>query len=313
MLFRSRSDEIVSNRTPARPDPALWPITNTPPNRDSLVTVVIWGLAGIWYNNRKPAEPFLEVGFHSGHPQHPHSLQVRIYEDCVAGSPVNLPASLPTMKLMAVGGGPPNVFQTTESPFDRMAAPDPTHDMDLRWMPDLESFPFYSDVLPKNKYPGPRLRLLNGTLYTRVKTNNRFCLIDVDQPSNCVDYGPIALYMAAAIEGSSASLQINSQTPIALNKPGVKYQIVFRNMCDSCTHDQNGPAETDWNDFHYNRKILIVPNNRTKVGLKVKQPTVPGAEADFCTGGFPPLSDERKRANDEAPCSADGYGHTSGS
>src|SRR5689334_13593066 len=73
----ARSDEIVSNRTPARPDPALWPITNTPPNRDSLVTVVIWGLAGIWYNNRKPAEPFLEVGFHSGHPQHPHSLQVR--------------------------------------------------------------------------------------------------------------------------------------------------------------------------------------------------------------------------------------------
>jgi hypothetical protein len=307
ILAQKRNKPARTNQI-ATVDASKWPITNSPPSPDSFVTAIIWGLSGIWY--RKPifGSPSLEVGFHTGHSSHRHQLNVRIYittgGGCEPGPQVNLPARINSITLRAVGGSAPNAFQTS-GPFRRDQPSSLEGDMDIRWMPDLDRFPFYPEVYSKNAYPGHRLSIMNGTLYTRVKTQSTFSLVDVDQPnSNGLDYGPMALYMATAIEGTSASLQINGMSPIPLPKNGdTKYQIVFRNECDDCQlPDQSSTDETRWNDFHHNRKIVRLPNKRTKYGLRVKTPVRPGAQPNFCYEGLKILQ------NDEAPCSATGFG-----
>lgn len=301
---------------PAAVAPLKWPVTNTPPSRDSFVTAVIWGLAGIWYKG--PGSPSFEVGFHPGHPQHPHGLKIRIFKNpgCVDITPDLLPTTINRIRLTADTTSTPTVFETNEAPFDRTRpepTPDPDRDKDFRWMPDLHGPPFYPETSGTNAYPGPRLSISKGTLYTRVKTNSTFCLVDVRRPNTCLEnFGRIALYMAAAIEGTSASLLINEVFPIPLPKvpTDVKYQIVFRNECDGIAcqaHDQTSPDETRWNDFHHNRNIIRVPFGGIKYGLKTNIRAERAALPDFCYGDLEKF-DKTKTANDEAPCSATGFG-----
>jgi len=316
-LFAQRKKRPVRHRMPDKriaTDPTAtgilrWPVTNTPPKLDSSVTAIFWGLIGFCYNDQHDSSPVCEVGFHPGNGG--HKLTVKAYKkfddrrDCEE-IPLTLPSKIGTMDLRVIGssGTSPEFFQKDNEPFDRYRVGG-DYEYDFRWLPDLDGADFYPEAYKKNKRYGARLFLSNGTLYTRLRTGSKFKLIDAKTNRDIRRFGYVARYMAAAIgaQGNDfVRFQVNGKTVKDFPREvGFTYQIVFKNECDNCLPpNANDPTdETRRNDFHFNRKVVSIPRNRTKYGLRLEETGT--SSPNFC-----PVD----RLNDEAPCMGSGYGQT---
>jgi hypothetical protein len=135
-------------------------------------------------------------------------------------------------------GPGPNVFQTNGS-FDRNRTGSP-YDYDFRWLPNLDSADFYPENYQKNaRYP-IRLKVTDGTFYTRMHTLSTFKLVDADRQdceTEIRDFGHVALYMAVAIDTQS-TVFLTEADPLQWAQ-GVSYHVVFRNECEGCRFDVN--------------------------------------------------------------------------
>lgn len=287
-----------------------WPIMYTPPNLNSPVTAIFWGLIGFCYKTPSASAPVCEVGFHPGGGH--HKLDIKAYKK-VDGSPIcdpvplAVPPKITTMNLKIVGfGTAPEFFQKDDLVFDRYRVGG-DYEYDFRWLPDLDGADFYPEPYGKNKYFGPRLYVSNGTFYTRLRTGSTFKLVDARTNQDIRRFGHVARYMATALSPTGSDLvrfEVNGRSVKDFSRQdGVSYQIVFKNECDDCSlPDPNDPHdETRRNDFHFNRKVVKVPSNRTQYGLTIE--TSGTSSPNFCPGD---------RLNDEAPCMGSGYGQTNG-
>ena len=295
-----------------------WLITNDKPSRDAFVTAIYCGLAQFADHDNK----FVDVAFNQGNGR--HKLEIQIYKNpdyprsCTMDVPPITPSPNEQLKLVVAGqqGPAPNVFHVDSKPFDRNST-DSTYADDFRWLPELHKHPFYEEGYALNRVRGPRLAVHTGTFYTRVRTNSTFKLVDDDArrpecDEEIVDFGHIALYMATAITAQRNVLLLDrNDRPLYTFEIGNKYQIVFRNECHSCTDPNPNEChdETTRNDFHFNRKVVRVPDDRLKYGLKVKRSCEETrcARPDFCI--TPPIT---HRFSDESPCSGSGYGKAPG-
>jgi hypothetical protein len=309
---KKTNSQNIRTRAPARNlktgGVLKWPVTNTLPSQTAFVTGFFAGLIGFCYDDTNSGDRFIDVGFHPG--AGGHRFEIFIYRKM--GSRCNLVKQYtPRSRSLEFGlrsSGPgPNVFQTSGS-FDRNRTGNP-YDYDFRWLPDLDGADFYPENYQKNaRYP-IRLKVTHGTFYTRMHTLSTFKLVDADS-QDCEtefrDLGHVALYMAVAIDTQS-TVFLTEADPLQWAQ-GVSYHVVFKNECDGCRFDVNDCNEAKRNDFHFSRKVVKVPNNRLKYGLRLKLQGCSGAECpppDFC---YP----EAHRLTDEAPCMGSGFGQTSG-
>ena len=286
-----------------------WPVTPTKPSLTPFVTGFFCGLIGFCFDDTDSADRFVDVGFHRG--DNKHQLEITIYKiTSTSGCRDIVKQFTPTGTSLEFGlrphGPGPNVFQTN-GPFDRNRIGDP-YDYDFRWLPDLDGADFYPENYGKfARYP-VRLKVTDGTFYTRIHTKSTFQLVDVDRQDcdmEIRDFGHVALYMAVAIDTQS-TVFLSEADPLVW-QPNVRYQVVFRNECDDCSYDVNDcDAEKNRNDFHFNRKVVKVPSGRMKYGLRLKQSCSPDCnQPDFCYPG-------PHRLTDEAPCMGGAFGQTGG-
>ena len=315
--FLAAAELPVFGRTRAGrvPTELRWPITPTPPVRDAFVTAIYCGLANFTYHNDR----YVDVLFNRG--KGGHRLVVQIYKD--PDYPRRCPLARkfrpgPTERLkLAVPGqsaGNPEVFQVDSHPFDRNRD-NSTYAEDFRWLPDLHSDDFYPDGYPLKRGRGTRLAVHTGTFYTRVRSKSTFKLIDKADPEcddEVRDFGYIALYMATAISAQSNVVLYRNGSPYYTFETGNKYQIIFRNECESsslCPRLQyNHCDETRRNHFHFSRDLLDIPSRKPKYGLQMKRPCRGDcAVPDFCIETHRP-----DKLSDEAPCSGAGYGKAPG-
>lgn len=287
-----------------------WVPTNTPPNRNAFVTAIFWGLMGFCPKSANT----VEVGIHPGGPH--HRFTVTVVEISAAGSTVictERPSGITTMTLKVIGQRqPPKVFQTTGT-FDRMTG----NPLDFRWLPDLDGGDFYPEPYDKHKHFGARLFVEDGIFYTRIPTTSTFKLVRAQNRRDEIrEFGHVAMYMAAALEAPNAtdqvSFEIRGEAPCLLTKkPGVRYEIIFKNECvhNSCPGPStaNDDDETRRNHFHFMRKVVDLPGNRIKYSLDFVGRVGPAAEIDF----FDP-DNKKFLATDEAPCAGAAFGQTNG-
>jgi hypothetical protein len=265
-------------------------------------------LIGFCYDDTDSDDRFVDVGCHPGGGR--HRFEILIYRKTGQGCTLvkrYTPRSTALEFGLGEQGPGPNVFQTNGL-FDRNRTGSP-YDFDFRWLPDLDSADFYPENYQKNAHYPIRLKVTDGTFYTRMRTGSTFKLIDADRQDcdyEIRDFGHVALFMAVAMDTQS-TVFLTEAEPLQWAQ-GVSYQVVFKNECYGCTYDVNDCNEANRNDFHFSRKVIKVPSNRMKYGLRLKQPCS-GADCrerpDFC---YP----EPDRLNDEAPCMGTGFGRTSG-
>jgi hypothetical protein len=283
--------------------PALnWPVTHIPPSPAPFVTAIFGGLMGFFYNTPLKA---CKVGFHPGHGHH---LEVSIFQNhpaCTPYEPVPaIPSHIKTMTLkVARQSSGPDFFETAD-PFNRETG----NRQDFRWLPDLDGKDFYPRGHGKNRgHYNSWLHVLDGRFYTHTVSESTFKLVDVDTGSDIDAFGHVARIMAAALDVTEdVSLQINGRRPIILKyAPGVTYQIVFSNECSEngnpCHWEDHPSDETKRNDFHFARKVLKLPRDERRIGLRVVKP-VDGPTPQFCRGK------NKIESNDAAPCMGSGYG-----
>lgn len=284
-----------------------WPITNDPPDRNAFVTAIFWGLMGFCYNINHEDLPVCEVGFHPGNG---HRLEIKIFKRNPNCNQPQIITPNPTdkiaLKIIGTFSDGLDFYQTTDNPFDRLKTGG-NNEFDFRWLPDLDGPDFYPENYSKNQRYTTRLFVSHGTFYTRVRTGSKFKLVDAATERDLRPFGHVARFMAAAInpqESDFVRLEINNVTvKDFVRETGVTYQILFKNECNNCSFDPNHPNdETRRNDFHFNRKAVMVPAGvRTKYGLKIDGPAGE-SDSDFCETGA--------QLTDEAPCMGTGYGQT---
>ena len=128
---------------------------------------------------------------------------------------------------------------------------------DFRWLPDLHSFDFYPEGYELNRVTGPRLAVHAGTFYTRTRSKSTFKLVNaglIGCDDELYDFGHIALNLATAITAPSNVLLLDTNDdPLYTFETGNKYQIVFKNECESCPHSPS-------TDFH-----IVILNTNTIV------------------------------------------------
>ena len=312
----NRRDTQSSAKNAVRTPFLKWPVTYDPPEQKAFITVIYAGLSCFVYNDRQPNNKFVEVAFHHGNGG--HELQIQVYknppdniDDCMA------PEIVPSKKsdelrfeVSGQTGGTANVFQADSKYFDRNTT-DAKYKYDFRWMPDLHSPDFYPEAYGLHGVTGTRLAVPFGTFYTRVRTTSTFWTIDrryCDVPIR--DFGPIALYMATAIDVDNDVLLLKKKETLYEFKKGNTYQIVFYNECEDCTPDADDCDEKKRNDFHFNRDVVDLPLfGRLRYSLKVKDGCTEAdcAQPNFCIRFRGP-----HRLTDEAPCSGSGYGKAPG-
>jgi hypothetical protein len=313
-VFGQHSRRRISHRASTRLVPECgfpklnWNIIETEPSRTEFATVIFSGLMGFVYDP-DPRHREGRVGFHRGDGHHKLSLRVFRNPGCVPIYNANVSgAKKIVIEVLPSSTQPVAYFeQNPDQPFTRTN----DHPADFRWLPDLDGCDFYPespDRHPDQFYSW--LHVKNGTFYTRTLSNSTFNLVD-GAGGFLQHFGRVPRFIATAIKQSGiqfVSLQIDNQIPFPLVKNGnVTYQIVVSNECDgSChPHDPNGPIESMWNDFHFARKVLILPPNRVEKGLKIWQKSdIPSDITDICD--YNKLS---IRNTDEAPCMGAGYGH----
>ena len=286
-----------------------WPVTPNLPSLTPFVTGFFAGLIGFCYDDSQSGNRFIDVGFHPG--AGGHRFEIFIYKktasDCVLVKQYTPRSNSLEFGLRSSGPGP-SVFQTNGT-FDRNRIGSP-YDYDFRWLPDMDSADFYPENYQKNaRYP-IRLKVTDGTFYTRMHTLSTFKLVDADRQdceTEIRDFGHVALYMAVAIDTQS-TVFLTEADPLQWAQD-VSYHVVFRNECLSCNFDVNDcNNEARRNDFHFSRKVVKVPSNRLNYGLRLKQQGCTGDQCprpDFC---YP----EAHGLTDEAPCMGAGFGQTSG-
>ncbi len=282
-----------------------WPITNTPPPATSFITVIFGGLMGFCYNSVDYSWPACEIGFHPGGGQ--HKKDFKIYRIDPSGN-CTLYSTLPTNKDMSlkVSSQPkgPQFYETDDPFFDRIKG----DAQDFRWMPDLHGPDFYPEGYKLKNVYNNRLAIYDGTFYTWLKTNSKFRLADKNHGNAEIrKYGYVAMYMAAAIDAvnnNDGLLEIDHGTNIPLPwGANVRYQILLRNECMSCSPEINNPNEERRNDFHFNRKVLNIPSGRMQYAMWIDGKPEEGSELKFCP-------DIHGRGSDEAPCMGSGYGQS---
>jgi len=303
---------IPSTKKSTRAGFLKWPVIHDEPSTDAFVTAIFSGLVGFCYDdNNTPG--FIDVGFHPGEGN--HHLQIDIYRN--PGCQLIKTLTPGPKDLLELGqkqqGSSPNVFQTA-GPFDRNKTGG-SYDHDFRWLPDLDSADFYPEGYAKNAKYGTRLKVTDGTLYTRLRSNSTFKLIDAnlqDCEDEIRDFGHVELYMALAIN-TKGTVYLTGADPFIWAQ-GVSYQIVFRNECHNCLRTANDCDEMKRNDFHFNRKVVKVPGGRIKYALQLKESCAGNcATPDFCyTPHPPPRTTDDFRVSDESPCMGSGFGRTPG-
>ena len=288
-----------------------WPVTNTAPSHDAFVTAIYSGLSQFAYDDGR----FVDVAFHRG--SGGHKLEIQIYKNPHASCTIDkmiTPGVNDRLKLVVSGqaGGNPDVFHVDCNPFDRNNAADRYAD-DFRWLPDLHSFDFYPEGYELNRVTGPRLAVHAGTFYTRTRSKSTFKLVNaglIGCDDELYDFGHIALNLATAITAPSNVLLLDTNDdPLYTFETGNKYQIVFKNECESCPHSPSADCnERNWNDFHFSRDLVKRPLGRRKYGLKVKRRCgADCARPDFCI-----LTKRHPDVNDESPCSGSAFGQAPG-
>jgi len=226
-----------------------------------------------------------------------------------------LPKPKEDLKIEIVGRSTSDVKCYQVGAYDR----EHLQERDFRWLPDLDSDDFYPDNHPKlrGKFNIKSI-VKHGTLYTYQRTNSTFRRVDPpDRPANYNDLYHVAEYMAAGMqpnENEVVSLQIDNNTPpvVLKNRPGSTYEITILNNCykhatsnEECTYDPDHPtSEMHRNHFHFMRKILRLPTEKKRYGLKLKDGKQASKPA-FCPG-------IRKAISDEAPCMGSAFGQTNG-
>ena len=293
-----------------------WPITDVPPPDNPFVTVIYYGLIDFAYS-----DGFVDVLIHPGMDH--HKFEIQLYKNppnppVNCGDPYKIiePNRRDDTFFLKVPGQttPPDVFQMPGA-LERVRTGG-NSDKDFRWLPDLHSLDFYPEGYGLKAVPNSfRLEVYNGTFYTRLLTASTFDIVDKDaEKAHCAEgryFGPIPLAMATAIDAkSNVELTWGREKETFLFTANDKYQIVFKNDCETCSAEpRNCDDERLRNDFHLNRKVLKVPQGRINYSLMLKDGC-----ADKTTCGDPNfcIKFHTQRFNDEAPCMGSAFGKAPG-
>lgn len=288
----------------------LWDTTPTFPS-NSRVTAIFGGLFGFFYNKDSHD---CEIGDHKGGGR--HRLTIDVFER--RGSTCQLlfsteEGTLPNPKnprIEIVGRASGAKFYEVGA-YNRATL----NAQDFRWLLDLDSDDFYSDNPPKlNGQFKNKILVRDGTFYTQQRTNSTFQRVELPESPSTepFDLFQVANYVAAGIEpnqNEDVLFKVNDNSAVVFtNKPGFTYQIVFLNECyedghNPCRPQPNSSNEIDWNDFHFMREMLHLPQNAKPYGLKLKN----GGKSrpNFCFRS-------PHRGSDEAPCMGTAFGQTNG-
>jgi hypothetical protein len=290
-----------------------------PCERSDYVKLIFEGLMG-FARREEGGKTVCDVGFHrkGDSPLH-HHLEITAYNNAInedrCGPPVyKTPANVKQIKTLTLEVPQPKVvdqayFYQRGQACSRQQL---SYYEDFRWIIDFESPYLHGKHLEKNKSVyGPRLTVPSGIFYTLRKTASTFRAQTQDGSHVC-QLGNVADIMGV-------NVYIESRSVVTLKVDGVPYEIsapgeiYFRNHCvQDNTPDGHCVAEPynlkdkkKRSDFFLNYKAFdrgSAPEYQLFLAESHEQTHQPDVICEKSAYRKP------KKYNDEAPCSAAGYG-----
>lgn len=278
-----------------------WPNAQARP-MDPPVFVTFYGLLDFYYNASGAYERCCGIGFSNGGGHHTPRVDVLVDGVVDPRKSMNIDRGS-EVGLGIVGATPEVKFLET------------TSDEAFRWVIDMQSDPWYRGVGTKPGYKA-KLYVRNGTFFTRSLTRYELSQFDlgslsIAHLSKTADVVGCNFNLAA---GQTVLLKVNGREFTFPERPGLKYEIRFSNLCT--TGGRLGPCDFYWwspveslrNDFHHHRDALDLKPGDKKYSVILKPGVLPQGRRDP-----PRFRDRLKILNtNDAPCMAAGYGGGNG-
>lgn len=307
----------------AEPLITRWPVRQDIPRSPSIV-IIFHGLMCFCHNGAG----FCQVGIHNKAPH--HKFKMNVYE--VAGS-FDLPHDprLGTTTLIEsydkgdTGGSDKHfvrleVLDSGVTGVDYYQIEPPKSDPhDFRHIMDLEGVGFHHGQMLTKKPAnmGPRIHINQGVFYTMCRTRRQFKTVYGMEVNRI---GSVAQLIAGNIYltgGGYLSIQMKGKEVKKL-QADKKYLITVNNGCPQddtdCVFSPDHPDKTRRNDFHHYYNTFERPGGKEyELFRDTDSPLNTTCSNEFLDSINKLLErDGGKRATDDAPCGAAGFGVSSG-